>query len=92
MPRRKPAPPKTTRPPGAHYLSANQIAARYGIDKATPWRWSAHGDFPKPVQISSGCTRWILSEVEAWDAARIARRAATTRAHENAPNHPQGGA
>jgi prophage regulatory protein len=26
--------------------------------------------FPKPVKLSPGCTRWRLSELEAWETAQ----------------------
>lgn len=53
------------------YLSDLQIAARYGVHRSTPWRWAkTDPQFPKPVTLSPGCTRWSLPELEAWEAAR----------------------
>lgn len=69
----KPA-PKRTRRPGDKYLSDTDLAARYAVHRATPWRWAAAGNFPKPVQLSPGCTRWVAAEVEAHDVARAAAR------------------
>ncbi len=54
------------------YISDLQLAARYGIHRTTPWRWAQEGKFPKPVKLTAGCSRWKLSEVEAWEAARAA--------------------
>ena len=49
------------------YLSDKQVAARYGVHRATPWRWSkSDPSFPKPIQLG-GVTRWRLSEIEAWE-------------------------
>ncbi|WP_084621115.1 helix-turn-helix transcriptional regulator [Paracoccus aminophilus] len=59
------------------YLADVQVAARYGIHRATPWRWAkADPSFPKPFTLTHGCTRWKLSELEAWEAAKSADRVA----------------
>lgn len=52
------------------YLSDLQLAARYNVHRATPWRWAQEGKFPKPISLTQGCTRWKLSEIEAWEASR----------------------
>jgi prophage regulatory protein len=58
------------------YLSDAQLAARYGVHRTTPWRWAkADPAFPKPVKLSPQCSRWKLSEVEAWEANRAATAA-----------------
>lgn len=58
------------------YISDAQLAARYGVHRSTPWRWAkADETFPKPVKLSAQCSRWKLSEIEAWES----RRAATAR-------------
>lgn len=52
------------------YLSDKQVAERYGVHRATPWRWAEAQDFPAPVKITPGCTRWRLADVEEWEAKR----------------------
>lgn len=53
------------------YLSDLQLSVRYGVHRTTPWRWAkSNQTFPKPVMLTPGCTRWKLSEIEAWEAAR----------------------
>jgi excisionase family DNA binding protein len=54
------------------YLTDKQVAARFGVDKSTIWRWVEKGHFPRPVKLSPGCTRWRLHDVEAWEAAKEA--------------------
>lgn len=55
------------------FLSDDQIAKRYGVTRQTVWRWSANDpNFPKPIKLSPGCTRWKLSGLEAWESGRIA--------------------
>jgi prophage regulatory protein len=53
------------------YITDAQLAARFGVHRSTPWRWcKTDPTFPKPVVLSPGCTRWRLSEIESWEAAR----------------------
>ncbi len=54
-----------------HYLSDAQIAARYGVSRQTVWRWTSNDPkFPTPIKLSAGCTRWRLSDLEAWELAK----------------------
>lgn len=53
------------------FLTDTQLASRYGVNKATPWRWAkSDPNFPKPVKLSPQCTRWRLSDLETWEAKR----------------------
>ncbi|WP_083868138.1 helix-turn-helix transcriptional regulator [Halomonas smyrnensis] len=54
------------------YLTVKQLAARYSASVPTIWRWSRDSEtnFPKPVKLSSNCTRWKLEDIEAWEAER----------------------
>lgn len=55
------------------YLTDTQLAARFGVHRTTPWRWAqTNPSFPKPVNLSPGCTRWRLADVEAWEERRRA--------------------
>lgn len=50
------------------YASDTQLAARYGVHRTTLWRWAKNDlTFPEPISLSPGCTRWKVSEVEAWE-------------------------
>lgn len=50
------------------YFSVDQVAQRYGVHRGTIWRWlKSNLMFPRPVRLSPGCTRWRLSDVEAWE-------------------------
>lgn len=57
------------------YLSIKQVAARYNVSIVTPWRWVREGIMPGPVQLSPGCTRWRLSDLEKWEAEKAASQA-----------------
>ena len=52
----------------ATHVADLQLASRYSVSRATIWRWAQFGKFPKPIKLSPGCTRWKLSDVEAWEA------------------------
>ena len=56
------------------YVSAVQLAERYGVDKATVWRWAKRGAHPQPVKLSDQCTRWRLDEIEQREAKRESER------------------
>lgn len=52
------------------YISDKQLAARFAVARTTIWRWvKTHNEFPQPYNLSPGCTRWKLSEVDAWAEA-----------------------
>lgn len=53
------------------FLTDVNLADRYNVHRTTPWRWvKADPTFPKPVSLTAGCTRWKLSEIEAWEERR----------------------
>lgn len=58
-------------PSASTYLSDSQLANRFGVSRQTTWRWAATDPtFPKPIKLSAGCTRWKLSDLEAWESAK----------------------
>ncbi|WP_183330536.1 helix-turn-helix transcriptional regulator [Halomonas campaniensis] len=52
------------------YLTVQQVADRYATSTSSIWRWVRRGQFPRPVKLSPGCTRWRASDVEAWEESR----------------------
>lgn len=53
------------------YLSDTQVAARYGVHRSTPWRWVRTDlNFPAPVTLTPGCTRWKLADLEVWESTK----------------------
>jgi prophage regulatory protein len=54
------------------YYSDKHLSERYKVARATVWRWVREGKFPSPVKLGSNCTRWKISDVEAWEAKREA--------------------
>ncbi|WP_231365736.1 AlpA family transcriptional regulator [Thioalkalivibrio sp. ALMg3] len=51
-------------------VSVYRIAEREEVSPSTVWRWVRNGDFPQPVRLSPGCTRWRLEDVERWESER----------------------
>lgn len=55
------------------YLSDKRVAERYGVARGTPWRWvKSDASFPSPVELTPGCTRWNLEDLESWEQNKIA--------------------
>lgn len=50
------------------YLSDKHVSERYGVSRATVWRWVREGRFPSPIKLTQGSTRWRLSDLEHWEA------------------------
>ena len=49
------------------YLNVEQVAERYGVSTASILRWRRDGDFPAPVKVGKGCTRWRLADLEEYE-------------------------
>ena len=52
------------------FVSDRQVADRYGVSRATIWRWVRRGILPEPVSLSPGCTRWNVAQLDERDAKR----------------------
>ncbi len=51
------------------FLSDIEVAKRYGISRASVWRWVKNNSkAPKPIKLSPGTTRWKLSELVEFEA------------------------
>ena len=57
------AAPAATSSMAGPYLNVTRVAERYGVSTDTIWRWSRNGAMPKPFKLSSGSTRWLLSDL-----------------------------
>ncbi|WP_430471802.1 helix-turn-helix transcriptional regulator [Thalassospira lucentensis] len=49
------------------FLSDKQLATRYNVARSTVWRWVQTRNFPKPVKLGKGCSRWRISDLEKWE-------------------------
>ena len=44
------------------YVQDTHLASRYGVSRATIWRWVSEGRLPKPIKLTPGCSRWNLQD------------------------------
>lgn len=49
------------------YARDIEIANRYDVTRQSIWRWVRTANFPKPVKLSPGCTRWRIADVIRWE-------------------------
>lgn len=55
------------------FLTDKQVGVRYNVTRTTVWRWrKTDPTFPRPVQLSPGCVRFLLTDLEKWEAAKAA--------------------
>lgn len=60
--------------PIEHYISVKHLSSRLDVSVATIWRWVAAGEFPSPVKLSPGCSRFTLGSIQAWESARARKK------------------
>ncbi len=55
----------------ARFLKVDEVASRLSISVSTVWRLAKTEDaFPRPKRIAIRSTRWMLSEIEAYETTR----------------------
>lgn len=54
------------------YLTANQVAARYGVSRTTVYDLVGRGDLPAPQHFGRAA-RWRIADLEAVDQRRGAQ-------------------
>ena len=59
---------KTNAPPENTYLTVEQVAKRLNVSTDSIWRWKRAGKFPLAVRVGPNCTRWRLSDIEAYES------------------------
>ena len=70
------------------FLSDTTLARRFSVSRATIWRWTKNGLFPKPVLLSPGCTRWEVKDIEEWEANARAKTSITTNEEKSVDGRP----
>jgi len=45
------------------FLSASEVAKRYGVSVSTVWNWLQQGNLPEPYRFSKSCTRWKIEDL-----------------------------
>lgn len=55
-------------PPPVVYLTDIEVADHFRVSRSTIWRWTRTSpNFPQPVIIGSGTTRWRVVDIEAFE-------------------------
>lgn len=57
---------------GQVFFTDNQLAERFQVSRNSIWRLVKTGQLPAPVKLFKSTTRWRLSDIEAFEAARAA--------------------
>jgi prophage regulatory protein len=53
------------------FLFAAQTGQRLGVSTSTVWRWAKErSDFPAPVKLGVGVTRWRVADLDAFEASK----------------------
>jgi predicted DNA-binding transcriptional regulator AlpA len=53
------------------YCTVQDVADRYKVFRSTVWRWVKKApDFPKPIRLTPGTTRWRLSDLVRFEQAQ----------------------
>ena len=58
------------------FLRLPEVTRITGLQRDSVYRLAKAGRFPRPVKLSERASGWVLSEVEAWAAARASERGA----------------
>ena len=53
------------------WLSADEVAARFRVSKATVYRWSRDGTLPKQRSMGPRASRWSGAEIAEYEASRL---------------------
>jgi predicted DNA-binding transcriptional regulator AlpA len=64
---------------GTRYLTRDEVCRRWGIARATSYRYERSGYLTPPVQLGPGAARWPLAEIEGVEARAAAKRAGLVR-------------
>jgi len=54
------------------YQTRQQVEKLIQVSRATIYRWTKEGNFPKPVKLGANMVRWKTSDIEAWLTEREA--------------------
>lgn len=53
-------------------VDAKTLSRTVGVSVPTLYRWMGELGFPRPIKLSSRCSRWPMADVEEWIESRKA--------------------
>lgn len=62
----KPPAQQAAAPVHDRLITDKEVAHLLGASRSWPWKLARAGRFPQPIKLSARCTRWRLSDVQAW--------------------------
>ncbi|TYB81761.1 AlpA family phage regulatory protein [Maritimibacter fusiformis] len=63
-------PPAINIPPARRFVTDVEIGEIFGCHRTWVWRMLKRSDFPRPLKLSPGVTRWRAEDIEAWIAEK----------------------
>jgi predicted DNA-binding transcriptional regulator AlpA len=66
--------------PGPKRIGIAEVQRRLGVHRVTIYRWCRAGTFPAPHYLGER-RAWFLSDIEAWEAQRMAALADPANRH-----------
>jgi prophage regulatory protein len=55
-------------------LRMNAVCKRIGVCRSSVYRFMAHNDFPKPIELGSRSRGWLEVEISKWISQRADSR------------------
>jgi prophage regulatory protein len=54
------------------YVSDKEAAIRFAVTRNTIRKWvRVNPEFPRPIKLSEGCTRWRVADLDAWASKQM---------------------
>lgn len=60
-------------------IRLNEVIGLTGIARSTIYKYVADGGFPQPVTLGPRCVGWVESEIHAWILSKIEARDAANK-------------
>ena len=52
------------------FASVDELAARYGVNRSSLYKWCKAGQFPRPIKLGPRFSRWRREDIERWESTR----------------------
>ena len=67
------------------FLTVEEVAQRYGVARATVWRWVKNDpNFPEPIKLSAGTSRWTEEQLRTFEHLAAKRSESKAKAQAGA--------
>ena len=52
------------------FASVDELAARYGVNRSSLYKWVKAGEYPRPIKLGPRFTRWRREDVQRYESTR----------------------